>query len=81
MAFARVKADIAIRNAQIANEETAHRIFISPIIPSPKVIISVYCRDRTETSASTKFTLRNIRTLKLGRLLFFAKFTAEIIIL
>ena len=55
MAFARVKADITIRNTHIAKEEAAHSVFrVSPLKRARSILIKRYT-----VSAKTK-------TIKIG---------------
>ena len=69
-----------MRNPQTASELNAHKKSISPSMPPPKVITKVYCRERTDTRASTRLTLRSIFTLRFPFFLAFEKFIADITI-
>lgn len=78
----RVKTDITIIQPQIINELIAHNVCISfLILPPSKVIISVYCKERTDTSASTKLIFRNILMLKWLLFRAFIKCFADIVTL
>lgn len=81
MALTAVKTDMKIRNIHTAKELQAQTTSMSPLMPPPKVMISVYCRDRRDTNASTKLILRSIFTLRCRDFCDFEKFTADIIIL
>ena len=64
MAPISVSTDITAINAHMANVLVAHSPSILLNVPPLNVIINVYCKDKTETSASIKFIFRNILTLK-----------------